>query len=56
MSVRGDVEVYEKLSSLKDGKYANFNMVVNVFSLAVCFPVFGCVLQSSCLELWLAGS
>ena len=52
--VSGDVEVHEKLSSLNYGKHAYIDMAMNVFSLAVIFPIFCCVLQSSCLELWLA--
>ena len=29
-------------------------MVVKVFSMVVCSPIFGCVFLSSCLERWLA--
>ena len=55
MHVSGDGEFHGKLSSLNDGKHANFDMTINVFSLTVCSPIFGCMLPSVCLELWLAG-
>ena len=42
MYVVGDIEVHEKFSILKDGKYANFIRNMNVFSLAVNSPIFGC--------------
>ena len=35
-----DVEVYEKLSCLKNSKCTNFDMAMNVFSLAVYSPIF----------------
>ena len=51
MHVGGDVEVHEKLSSLNDGKHANF-VWANTFSLAVRPPTFWllsfCRAVSSC--------
>ena len=38
--------VHEKFSIMKDGKYTNFNMAMNVVLLAVCSPIFRlCVSQ-----------
>ena len=39
-------------SIFKDGKCTNFIQTMNVFSLAVCFPIFDLQLLSSCLESW----
>ena len=46
MYVWGDVDVHEKFNISKDGKYTNFNMTMNVFSLAVCSPIFVCVSEA----------
>ena len=42
----GDVETHEKLSSLKNSKYNYFDIVINVFLLAVCSPIFGYVTET----------
>ena len=53
--VVGDINVHEKLSKLKDGKHTNFVATMNVPSLAVTSPIFGCyVAVSSCLKLCVA--
>ena len=49
-----DVDIHVKFIILKDDKSINYIRTFHVFSLAVCFLIFGCVLQSCCLELWLA--
>ena len=38
-----DLEVHEKLSSLKNGKCTNFDMAMKIFSLAVSSPISGYV-------------
>ena len=47
-----EVNVYEKFSILKNIIYTNFDMAMYIVLHAVCFPIFYCVLQSTCLELW----
>ena len=39
--VEGDVEVHEKLSKMKDDKHTNFDMTMNIFSLAISSPIHG---------------
>ena len=36
------VEVHEKFNILKDGKYTNSIMFINVFTLSVSSPIIGC--------------
>ena len=55
MYVWDDDKVYEKSSSLNDGKHANFDRT-NVFSLAVSSPIFGCVSETECGESLRPGS
>ena len=40
--VIGNVDVHEKFSILKGGKYINFIKTINVFSLVVSSPMVRC--------------
>ena len=51
MCVVDDVEVHEKFSRLKDGKYTKINTTMNAFSLTLSSPIFGC-----CVVVQLSGA
>ena len=42
MCVVKEVDIHENLSKSKNGKHTNFVVIMNVFLLAMSFPMFGC--------------
>ena len=45
-----DVDIHQKFSILKNSKYTNFDIAMNVFLLVVCSPIFGCMSEAVCGE------